>query len=83
MEQHAINDAEWKNPSNWTGPKWLLVYFSKRDSRAWVPKQVRRSAGPSTWVKPAGVRRFLGIVAGITAAMLGTGCLDRQRLLST
>jgi uncharacterized membrane protein len=72
MDQHAINNAEWMNPSNWTGPKWLSVYFSKRDSRAWVPKQVRALGWTVNLGQPAGVRWFLGIVAGIMTAMLGT-----------
>ena len=40
MNQETINKSEWMNPANWTGPKWLSVYFSKRDSRVWVPKQI-------------------------------------------
>jgi uncharacterized membrane protein len=31
--QKEINEAEWHNPENWT---WI-VYFSKRDSRVFVP----------------------------------------------
>ena len=40
MNQDTINETEWKDASNWTGPQWLSVYFSKRDSRVWVPKQI-------------------------------------------
>jgi len=40
MNQQMINQAEWENADNWSGPAWLSVYFSKRDSRVWVPKQV-------------------------------------------
>ncbi|WP_256377982.1 DUF5808 domain-containing protein [Paraferrimonas sp. SM1919] len=40
MEQAEINQCEWGNPENWSGPKWLGVYFSKKDSRIWVPKPV-------------------------------------------
>ena len=32
--QDEINQAEWKNPDNWT-----TIYFSKKDSRTWVPKK--------------------------------------------
>ena len=39
MNQDEINQKEWENPDNWGGPKWFSVYFSKRDSRTWVPKQ--------------------------------------------
>lgn len=30
--QDIINQAEWKNPDNWS-----TIYFSKKDSRACVP----------------------------------------------
>lgn len=39
-DQAKVNEEEWSNPANWTGPSWLSVYFSKRDSRVWVPKQI-------------------------------------------
>lgn len=39
MNQEAINQAEWENVDNWTGPNWLSVYFSKCDSRVWLPQQ--------------------------------------------
>lgn len=39
-EQRKINREQWRNPENWGGPKWLCVYFSKRDSRVWVPKRI-------------------------------------------
>jgi uncharacterized membrane protein len=40
MSQDIINQAEWENPDNWSGPRMLSHYFSKRDSRLWVPKQI-------------------------------------------
>lgn len=33
-KQDDINNREWENPDNWT-----TIYFSKRDSRASVPKK--------------------------------------------
>jgi hypothetical protein len=33
MDQKEINDTEWKNPDNWSGP----FYFSKKDSRIGEP----------------------------------------------
>ena len=41
MTQDEINQAEWENPDNWTGPPGLSLYFSKLDSRCFVPKQLR------------------------------------------
>ena len=38
--QDEINQAEWENPDNWSGPDWMpIIYFSKRDSRRWVPNR--------------------------------------------
>ena len=41
MTQDDINAQEWQNPDNWTGHVFPGLYFSKRDSRIWVPKRVR------------------------------------------
>ena len=40
MDQRSMNSAEWENPKNWTGPKWLSFYVSRQDTRLWVPKQI-------------------------------------------
>lgn len=37
MSQDETNEAEWSNPDNWSGG----LYFSKKDSRVLVPKQIR------------------------------------------
>ena len=34
----SIEDAEWENPANWHGG-FLNLYFSRRDSRPFVPKR--------------------------------------------
>ena len=36
MNQEANNQVEWSNPDNWS----CGFYFSKRDSRIWVPKPI-------------------------------------------
>lgn len=36
MNQNEIHQAEWENPENWS----VGIYFSKKDSRVWVPKSV-------------------------------------------
>lgn len=38
MNQDDINDAEWRNPANWTWRGPLGMYASKRDTRMVVPK---------------------------------------------
>lgn len=40
MTQADINIAEWKNPNNWGGPRLMRVYFSKKDTRVWIPKPI-------------------------------------------
>jgi len=40
INQESINNEEWSNPENWGGPDWMAVYFSKKDSRTWVPKKI-------------------------------------------
>ena len=41
MAQDEINQAEWEDRTNWKGPRWLSSYYSKNDSRKWVPKQIQ------------------------------------------
>lgn len=40
--QVEIDEAEWQNPANWHGP----IYFSRRDSRGFVPNR-GRGTGPA------------------------------------
>jgi hypothetical protein len=56
MFQDAINDAEWVNPDNWSGPEWIAVYFSKKDTRTWVPQKKFPNAG---WTQNLG--RYSGV----------------------
>jgi hypothetical protein len=44
--QSEINDEEWNNPDNWGGVGIWRVYFSKRDSRVWVPHWWNGSLSP-------------------------------------
>ena len=46
LTQEEINRTEWENPKNWTGPKGISVYFSKKDTRCFVPKQLKMT-GPT------------------------------------
>lgn len=38
MKQDDINEAEWRNPANWSWRGPLGLYSSKRDTRLMVPK---------------------------------------------
>ena len=70
--QQEINDSEWGNPANWRGG---LFYFSRRDSRVWVPKQVPELGMTLNLGRPLGlaflVIPFILIVAFIVVASLG------------
>lgn len=62
MDQKAINQAEWSNPDNWGGPRWISVYFSKKDSRTWVPKQIPWMGITLNLAKTSGVVMLLLIL---------------------
>ncbi len=64
------DQAEWRNPNNWTGPKWLSVYFSKRDSRVWVPKQMTGLGWTINLGRPGGVAWLVGIIIGLPLIIL-------------
>jgi serine/threonine protein kinase len=69
--QSAINETEWNNPRNWTGPKWFSVYFSKRDSRAWVPKQIPALGWTVNLGNSRGAFALFAIVAAIFLLLTG------------
>lgn len=71
MNQESINQAEWENHDNWTGPKWLSVYFSKRDSRVWVPKQIPTLGWTINLGRPAGVAWLVAIIIGLPLFVIG------------
>jgi predicted Ser/Thr protein kinase len=64
--QDAINEAEWQDPRNWTGPKWLSLYYSKRDSRVWVPKQIPMLGWTVNLGHPKGLAVLLGLILFLT-----------------
>lgn len=71
MDQTTINQQEWSNPNNWTGPKWLSVYFSKRDNRVWVPKQIPGLGWTVNLGRPAGVGWLFGVILGLILLLAG------------
>ena len=72
--QQAINQAEWSDPANWSGPKLFGLYSSRADTRAWVPK---RTPGLG-WTLNLGHGKaravFAVILAGVTGCMI-TACV--------
>ena len=65
MTQEEINQAEWEDPDNWTGLKWLSIYLSKKDSRCFCPKQI----------KALGLTMNLGKGAGFAWLLIGMAIL--------
>ena len=75
MSQSEINQCEWKDPDNWSGPKWLSVYFSKRDSRVLVPKQIPWTGGTLNLGRTAGVVWLILIILSLAIAPLAVAVL--------
>lgn len=72
MTQQEINQAEWESPGNWTGPKGLSIYFSKRDSRCFVPKQSKGLGPTMNLGKTSGfVWLFFGTLFLVAMAFIG------------
>lgn len=54
MTQDDINEAEWRNPANWSGRGPLGIYASKRDARLFVPKAHPVMGWTLNFAHPAG-----------------------------
>lgn len=70
MDQQEINRQEWENPENWSGGLFGL-YFSKRDTRIWVPKSVPALGWTVNVGHPAGARWLMLLLLLPTFVMLG------------
>ena len=77
MDQREINQAEWANPDNWTGPKLLSVYFSKRDSRVWVPKRIPAFGWTVNLGRPGGGAWLLTVMVGLPLLVVAVCILTR------
>jgi uncharacterized membrane protein len=64
-DQQQINKSEWDDPRNWFGPNWLCVYFSKNDTRTWVPKRIPSMGWTINLGRTAGVIWLTGFIIGI------------------
>jgi len=65
LDQKATNRAEWSNPDNWGGPRLISIYFSKKDSRTWVPKQIPWMGWTLNLARKSGVILLLLILIGL------------------
>ena len=55
------DEAEWHNPANWHGGP-LGIYFSRRDSRSFVPKRIPAMGVTINFAHKEGVAVLLGLV---------------------
>lgn len=64
QDQQRQNDEEWANSGNW---RMGVFYFSRRDSRPWVPKRPmfgRTRGGGTPNLANRGARIYMGIIVG-------------------
>ena len=80
MNQETVNREEWENPDNWTGPRWLSVYFSKRDLRVWVPKQMPGLGWTVNLGRPGGVAWLFAVILGLPLLVISV-CVLAASLL--
>lgn len=69
IEDSAANEQEWANPDNWSDEVFAL-YFSKRDSRTWVPKRHRELGWTLNLAHAAGAAWFIGLLLSPTPIVL-------------
>jgi uncharacterized membrane protein len=60
VNQREINQAEWRNPDNWS----VGFYFSKKDTRSWVPKQIPWMGWTLNLGNRAGALWMIGFLIG-------------------
>ena len=66
MTQDEINQAEWENSENWSGPDWAAVYFSKQDKRTWVPKKLTWMGWTLNLGRTSGVFWLIGLIISVS-----------------
>lgn len=74
MAQQEINQNEWSKPENWSGPKLLGFYSSKKDTRLWVPKRIPSFGWTINFGNRWGAALFAVILMGIAGLLVFT-CL--------
>jgi uncharacterized membrane protein len=61
MDREETNRSEWENAENWSDAL-VGVYFSKRDSRTWVPKRPPGIGWTLNLGHPAGAWWLVGLI---------------------
>ncbi|MBP6749459.1 MAG: hypothetical protein KA144_07460 [Xanthomonadaceae bacterium] len=64
-----IDRREWSDPTNWSRRSSFGVYFSKRDSRVWVPKAQPSRGWTLNFAHPAALVHFAALTA-VAAAIV-------------
>jgi uncharacterized membrane protein len=60
-DQEKSNQAEWENPDNWS----VGLYFSKKDTRTWVPKSIPWMGSTLNLGTRAGAMWMIGFLIGL------------------
>ena len=81
-KQKEINESEWQNEDNWGGPKSLAVYFSKKDTRTWVPQHKPGIGNTINLAHTAGVMWLVGICMGMILLMVALSIFVGDMLTS-
>ena len=69
--QDDVNQAEWENPENWTaGSNLFCVYFSRKDTRIWVPKKIPAMGSTLNLGQRGGVIWLTAFLVGIPAVII-------------
>jgi len=75
MTEHQFNQAEWANPANWSD-SLVGIYFSKQDTRVWVPKRFPAFGWTLNLGQPAAAWWLVGLLA---LPPIVAGALGRRR----
>ena len=62
MDQESIDRQEWEDGRNWTGPRWLAIYASRRDRRFLVPKRIPWMGWTVNMAHPGGPFVLTGLI---------------------
>ena len=74
MNQKEINNNEWSNPENCS----CGFYFSKRDTRTWVPKSIPWMGWTLNIGTTAGALWMIGFLVGLPMLVILLGIIIPQ-----
>lgn len=72
--QAEVNRREWEDADNWGGPHGTAVYFSKKDSRVWVPHRRPGFGRTLNLAHTAGIT-WMVLICAIVIVVLMLGAL--------